>query len=73
MHHSTHRIARSLNIARNTVGEYLARVRGAGLSWPFPEDWDEVRLEEMIREYIDEQEAEQIADDIRFPSFGRQP
>jgi transposase len=42
---SQREIARSLNIGRSTVGEYLARAREAGLNWPLPEDWDEVRLE----------------------------
>jgi DNA-binding transcriptional regulator LsrR (DeoR family) len=34
-------IARSLSIARSTVGEYLRRTRDAGLGWPLAADIDE--------------------------------
>lgn len=42
---SRREIARSLNIGRTTVGEYLARAREAGLGWPLPEGYDDARLE----------------------------
>ncbi|NIR43619.1 MAG: IS21 family transposase [Gemmatimonadetes bacterium] len=42
---SRREIARSLNIGRTTVGEYLSRARAAGLGWPLPEGWDDARLE----------------------------
>ena len=42
---SQREIARSLRIGRSSVGEYLARARKAGLEWPLPEDWTDVRLE----------------------------
>lgn len=42
---SRREIARSLNIGRTTVGEYLSRARQAGVGWPLPEGWDDVRLE----------------------------
>ncbi len=42
---SQREIARSLNVGRSTVGEYLARAREVGLGWPLPGDWDDVRLE----------------------------
>jgi transposase len=42
---SQREIARSLNIGRTSVGEYLTRAREAGLGWPLPEGWDDVRLE----------------------------
>jgi transposase len=42
---SQREIARSLNIGHSTVGEYLARFKEAGLSWPLPEGWDDIRLE----------------------------
>lgn len=45
---SQREIARSLDIGRTTVGEYLARIREVGLSWPLPDGWDDVRLETEI-------------------------
>lgn len=42
---SQREIARSLNVGRSTVGEYLTRAREVGLGWPLPGDWDDVRLE----------------------------
>ncbi len=42
---SQREIARSLNVGRSTVGEYLTRAREVGLGWPLPRDWDDVRLE----------------------------
>lgn len=41
-------IARSLNIAHSTVREYLRRASEAGVSWPVPADWDDVRLESAL-------------------------
>ena len=38
-------IARSLEIGRGTVANYLVRARNAGLSWPLPPDMDERALE----------------------------
>ncbi len=37
-------IAASTGAARTTVHEYLARAKGAGLSWPLPE-WREAHRE----------------------------
>ena len=35
---SNRQIAKSCNIARSTVGEYLFRFQQAALSWPLPQD-----------------------------------
>ena len=45
---SQREVARSLNIGRTTVGEYVSRARAAGLGWPLPEGWDDVRLEAEV-------------------------
>jgi transposase len=37
-------IARSLNIGSTTIGEYLARARTVGISWPLPEGMSEEDL-----------------------------
>lgn len=41
-------IARSLGVARSTVGEYLRRARAAGIGWPLPAGLDEVELEQRL-------------------------
>jgi hypothetical protein len=41
-------IARSVSIARSTVGEYLRRARDAGLGWPVPAELDEAELERRL-------------------------
>jgi len=41
-------IARSLSIARSTVGEYLRRARDGGLCWPLPAELDEAELERRL-------------------------
>ena len=38
---SARQIARSCNIARSTVSDYLFRARNAGLCWPFPPESDD--------------------------------
>ena len=45
---SNRQIARSCALARSTVAEYLRRAQAAGLSWPLPAEWDDVRLEELL-------------------------
>jgi transposase len=45
---SQRQIARSCSIATGTVCEYLKRAKGAGVTWPLPEGWDEARLEEAL-------------------------
>ena len=45
---SVREIACSTGAARTTVYEYLVRAAGAGLSWPLPDDMDEVALEERL-------------------------
>jgi transposase len=41
-------IAKSLSIARSTVGEYLRRAKNGGLGWPLPADLDEAELERRL-------------------------
>ncbi|MDA8373948.1 MAG: hypothetical protein M0Z91_06840 [Actinomycetota bacterium] len=41
-------IAAGTGAARTTVHEYLARAKGAGLSWPLPDDLDDEALEDRL-------------------------
>ena len=41
-------IGQSCNIGSTTVGEYLRRVKEAGLRWPLPEDMDDGALEKLL-------------------------
>ena len=45
---SNRKIAKSCQIARSTVGEYLFRFQQAALSWPLPRDMDDVQLEQLL-------------------------
>jgi transposase len=45
---SAREIARSLDIGRGTVKNYLARVQKVGLSWPVPPEIDEATLEHRL-------------------------
>jgi transposase len=45
---SGHQIARSCDVARSTVAEYLERMRLAGLSWPLPPELKEEDLERRL-------------------------
>jgi transposase len=45
---SARKVARSCNIARSTVGEYIQRAENAGLSWPLPEGMDDAKLEDAL-------------------------
>jgi len=45
---SNKQIARSCNIARSTVRDYLERAQVAGLSWPLASDLDDGRLESLL-------------------------
>jgi transposase len=45
---SAREIARSLDIGRGTIRNYLARVQRAGLSWPLPPEIDETTLEHRL-------------------------
>ena len=42
---SNRQIARSCNLARSTVAEYLERFEGAGLKWPLPPEMSEEELD----------------------------
>jgi transposase len=46
--HSQERIGRSCGLGRSTVGDYLARARQAGLSWPLPEPLSETEVEQQL-------------------------
>jgi transposase len=45
---SAREIARSLDIGRGTIRNYLARVQRAGLGWPLPPEIDEATLEHRL-------------------------
>ena len=45
---SNRQIAKSCNIARSTVAEYLFRFQQAALSWPLPVDIDDNQLEQLL-------------------------
>jgi transposase len=42
-------IARSCSIAQSTVHNYLKAAGVAGVGWPMPAEWDDRRLEEVVR------------------------
>ena len=45
---SARQIARSCDVARSTVGEYLKRMQAVGLSWPLPPELKEEDLERRL-------------------------
>lgn len=45
---SARQIAKSCNIARSTVSDYLFRARNAGLCWPLPPELDDTALENLL-------------------------
>jgi len=45
---SNRQIAKSCNIARSTVAEYLFRFQQAALSWPLSQDIDDNQLEQLL-------------------------
>src|SRR5665647_190005 len=45
---SNKQIAKSCNIARSTIRDYLDRAQRADMSWPLPPDLDDRRLEALL-------------------------
>ena len=45
---SARQIAKSLNISRSTIREYLDRTLQAGFGWPLPPELDEASLEHRL-------------------------
>jgi hypothetical protein len=45
---SERQIAKSCDISRSTVKEYLHRAQRAGLNWPLPSDLDDAQLENLL-------------------------
>ena len=45
---SARQIAKSCNIARSTVKEYLDRSQKAGITWPLSEEWNDATLENRL-------------------------
>ena len=45
---SIRQIAKSCDIGRSTVSDYLARARKAGLTWPLPADLDDTAIENLL-------------------------
>ena len=41
-------IARSCSISQSTVHEYLKAAAAAGIAWPIPDEWDELRLQQEL-------------------------
>jgi transposase len=41
-------IARSCSISQSTVHEYLKAAAAAGIAWPIPAEWDELRLQQEL-------------------------
>ena len=56
-------VARSLNISTSTVGDYLARARAAGMSWPFPVELTEQELYEKLFLPVSAIKAERVQPD----------
>ena len=40
--------AKSLNVGRTTIVEYARRFKTSGLSWPLPEELDDLAIEELL-------------------------
>lgn len=45
---SARQIARSLNVSKQAVADYLVRAEAAGLRWPLPAELDDAQLEAML-------------------------
>jgi len=45
---SARQIAKSCDVARSTVKDYLDRAEQKGLTWPLPDDLDEAAVEHML-------------------------
>jgi transposase len=45
---SARQIAKSCDIARSTVQEYLDRAQKTGVPWPLPPEWDDAALENQL-------------------------
>jgi len=45
---SARQIAKSCDVARSTVKDYLDRAEQRGLAWPLPDDLDEAAVEHML-------------------------
>ncbi|MCG6538382.1 MAG: IS21 family transposase, partial [Syntrophales bacterium LBB04] len=45
---SNRKIARSIQTSHSTVSDYLNRAQKHGISWPIPEEWDEVKLQSVL-------------------------
>ncbi len=45
---STRQIAKSLDVSRSTIRDYLERAKRAGISWPLPLELDEASLEHRL-------------------------
>ena len=45
---SARQIAKSCDIARSTVKEYIDRAQKAGIPWPLPAEWDDTALENRL-------------------------
>ena len=55
---SNKQIAKSCNISRSTIRDYLERAQRASLSWPLPPDLDDGRLEALLFPSTPEESSE---------------
>lgn len=60
-HLSVREIARSCGLPTSTVGDYLQRAQGAGLTWPLPEGLSEPQLHEQLMASAPEAAAASLA------------
>lgn len=61
---SVRQIARSCQLARSTVADYLGRAQAAGLGWPLPEGMDEERLNARLFPVREAHSAQRPAPDM---------
>ncbi len=55
---SARQIAKSCDIARSTVKDYLDRAERKGLTWPLPDDLDEAAVEHMLFPPVEQIDAD---------------
>lgn len=60
---SPRKIARSVGVGRTTIQEYLLRAEAAGISWPPPEDLDDLTLEARLFVQLNEHRSDRTLPD----------
>lgn len=59
---SARQIARSVGVARSTIGDYCRRADAAGVSWPLPEDLDDEGLDALLFPSVEAMSARPVPD-----------